>query len=266
MLALALPLSCRAGKLLEREAAEVFAKISVAAGQLSSMSGELDIKYASADAFRKDHTARFWFSKPFRLRVDQLPAGGIELYCVEGRATLYLPDRKQVVEFELGQSDGLDVLPRFFSLFTIPGFVRGALLTDVESQFATSIEEIPRGWRVTLTPTVTSFYRTALGLALVTADVDRATTLPYRLELHEELVSGTRAFCTIELARLAFNPQVAPHLFLYLPRPGVRRVPATEVLKEWVVDALARASGQGHDVFQSFEKTITNLRKNPWDF
>lgn len=238
----------------------------MAAGQLSALSGELDIRYASGDAFRRDHTARFWFTKPFRLRVDQLPAPGIELYCVESRATLYFPDRKQVVEFEIGQPDSLDVLPRFFALFTIPGFVRGALLTDVESHFATQVEEIARGWRVTLTPAATSFYRTALGLAQVTADVDRKTMLPYHLELHEELVAGTRPFCTIDLAKLEFNQKVAPHVFLYLPRPGVRRVPATDVLKEWVVDALARASGQGHDVFQNIEKKITDFQKNPWDF
>ena len=264
---LACAATCRAGKLLPREGAEVFAKISVAAGQLTGMSGELAIHYTAADAFRRDHTARFWFSKPFRLRVDQLPGGGAELYCADGRAALYLPDRKQVVEFDMGAADSTDVLPRFFALFTIPGFAQGALLPDVESQFATAVEATDRGWRVSLTPTALSFYRTALGIALVTADVDRQSMLPYRLELAEEQVAGTRVFCAIDVTKLEMNPRIAPLVFLYHPRPGVRHVPATDVLKEWVMDALARAGmGQGAGLFQDLQRKVSDFRKSPWDF
>lgn len=266
----ATPAACHAGKLLAREGAEVFAKISVAAGRLNGMSGDLDIQYTRSDAFRQDHRARFWFSKPFRLRVDQRPSAGgsdgVELYCADMRVALYLPDRKQVVEFELGNAESGDVLPHFFSLFTIPGFTQGALLPDIESQFATQVEEVDAGWRVTLTPTAASFYRSALGLSHVTADIDRKSLMPRSLELHEEQVVGTRVFCRIDLAHLEFNPQIPPHLFLYKPRPNVRRVPATEVLREWVMDALARAGGQGTNLLQGFERKLQDLQKKPWDF
>lgn len=264
------PSACPAGKLLERAAAEVFAKMSVAAGQLTSMSGELDVHYAASDTFKRDHRARFWFSKPFRLRVDQLPGpgapDGIELYCADKGAALYLPDRRQVVEFDLGSAAGANVLPRFFGLFTIPGFVQGALLPDVESQFSTQVEEIPRGWRLTLTPHAMSFYRTALALSHLTADVDRASMLPYHLEVNEEEGGGSRLLCRINLSQLRFNPRIAPHLFLFRPRPGVRRVASTEVLQEWVMDALGRAGGQGQNVLDGLHQKLLDFRKKPWDF
>lgn len=270
MLALLLARTCLAGKLLEREAAEVFAKMSVAAGQLTGMSGELNVHYAASDTFRRDHRARFWFSKPFRLRVDQLPepgaADGIELYCAEQRASLYLPDRKQVVEFEIGAASAGDLLPSFFSLFTIPSFVQGALLPDVESQFSTQVEEVARGWRLTLTPHAVSFYRSALALDHITADVDRQTLLPYHLELHEESGGGSRQLCSIDLAKLQFNPRIAPHMFLYRPRLGVRRVASTEVLQEWVMDALGRAGFQGRGVMDGLQQKLLDFQKKPWDF
>ena len=263
--------TCLADKPLERPAAEVFAKMSVAAGQLAGMSGELDVHYSpranapgpggAKDGVRKDHTARFWFAKPFRLRVDQVP-DGIELYCADRSAALYLPDRKQVVEFDIGATGANDLLPGFFSLFTIPSFVQGALLPDVESQFETQVVETPRGWRLSLTPYAGSLYRGALGLTRIDAEVDRANMMPYRLELFE----AAGLLCRIDLAKLEFNPKIAPSLFLYNPRPGVHRVASTDILKEWVLDALGQASTNGHGVMHDLQKKLSDFQKSPWDF
>ena len=265
VLLLALAAPCLAGKLLEHDATAVFAKMSVAAGQLDSVSGELDIRYAAAGPNHSDHRARFWFAKPFRLRVDEMPAG-LELTCADQHASLYQPEHKQVVDFELGSTAAGDLLPRFFSLFAIPGFVQGALLTDVESQFAITAEEMEGGWRLVLTPRALSLYRTALAIDHIDAEVDRKSMLPRKLELADLGPDGAaRPLCSIAVVRLEPNTRIPPVTFLSRPRPGVRHVASTDVLRDWVLDALGRGDpGQG--LMDGLKQRITEFQKNPWGF
>ena len=269
VLTLLLATPCLAGKVLERSATEVFAKMSVAAGALASMRGELEVSYAAAGPHAHDHRARFWFAKPFRLRVDEVPAG-LELTCADQHAALYQPELKQVVDFELGSGAGgaaADILPRFFALFAIPSFVQGALLTDVESQFAIQVEEVDGGWKLRLEPHALSVYRTALAIDHVEAEVDGKSMLPRRLDIHDFGPDGApRLLCAIRVESLEMNVRIAPLTFLVRPHPGVHHVASTEVLREWVLEALGRAGDQGRGVVDQLQQRIEKLRKDPWGF
>jgi outer membrane lipoprotein-sorting protein len=267
---LLLPRALLAAKPQQREPAEVLAKMSVAAGQLVAMSGELDVRYFVRGTHHADHRAKFWFAKPFRVKVVQLPHAGepaMELTYADQRAWLYQPERKQVVEFDLTGGGPTDLLPRVFSLFAIPGFVQGALLSDVESHFATTVEPVGKdAWVLTLVAHAHSLFRVALGIDRVVADVDVKSMMPRRLEIHDEGPNGPRLLCRVGLSKLKFNPKLNTAIFKFEAPPDVRRVPSTEILREWAGEAVSRASQQGLDVLNSLQERILKLRDKPWDF
>ena len=267
---LVLPRAMLAGKPVDRRPAEVLAKMSVAAGQLTAMSGELDVRYSATGVFNVDHKAKFWFAKPFRVKVVQVPvdpgAEGMELTYADSQAWLYQPQRKQVVEFDLTGGGPTDLLPRVFSLFAIPGFVQGALLSDVESHFAASVTPARGGWVLTLVANGHSLFRVALGIDRVIADVDAKTMLPKMLTIYNEGESGPKLLCRVGLSKLKFNPKLAASTFRFEAPKDVRRVPSTEILREWAGDAASRAGQQGLDVLNDVQERLRKLKERPWDF
>lgn len=260
-----------AGRPMERRPAELIAKMSVAAGQLVSMSGELEVRYSTGGVYHVDHRAKFWFAKPFRVKVVQVPlspgADAMELTYAEERAWLYQPDRKQVVEFDLSGGGPTDLMPRVFSLFAIPGFVQGALLSDVESHFATSVEKAgANAWTLTLVAHAHSLFRVGLGIDRVVADVDAASTMPKGFTIYTEGDAGPKLLCRVALAKLKFNPKLPGAIFRFEAPGDVRRVPSTEILREWASDAMSRASQQGLDMLNNIQQRLRKLKERPWEF
>jgi outer membrane lipoprotein-sorting protein len=263
---LLVPATCLAGKTLERGATELFAKMSVAAGQLRSMAGDLEIAYKAQRGTAKDHRARFWFTKPFRLHVEQVGGEGMELFCADQRVSLYQPEHKQVVEFDLSGGGAGELIPKVLGLFAIPGFVQGAVLPDVESQFAISVQEMGEGWHLKLEPTPNSLYHTALNIERIEAEVDRKTTLPRELEIHDLGPDGReRLLCRVRVVKLEFNPSLGAAHFAFAPRPGVKQVSGSEVLRDWATEVLGRASG-AQGLMDGLQDKWNQLQKNPWGF
>jgi outer membrane lipoprotein-sorting protein len=247
-------------------AREVLAYFKVALGKLTTLAGTLRVTYAAGSGgFNRDHVARFWFARPFKLRVSS-SVSPTEMVHADYRMILYYPEARQVVTFDLTGGGG-ELVRRFFSLFEIGRFLEGTLLADVEAQFGVEAEERPGEWRMTFRPRDTSLYRLALEIERIEVTLDRRSMLPRRLDLFEQSGAVRRKLCAVELDDLRANVPIPESTFVFKEPRGTTQVPSSELLRDWVVERMTRAAGQrAVPVVDEVRRRLTRFAEDPWNF